>query len=244
MNDHDHSHDHGDDHDHSHGHGHDHGHGHANDQGFKGAIRYLKMAPEMWNSTINDAVLGLVDPKPSEHVLDIGAGMGPGMALAARYGAKVTAVEPTPFMRRVLSFRRMLQSARKRITVADGSAEKLPVPDASIDALWSVNAMHHWIDPQQAAVEIARVLKPGGRVVLVDEDFADPQHPEYERFKDRHASDADSDSDSESSHNHHGFTMVDAEDMGRLLSAAGVGEVQAEKRYIANRPAIVVEAKR
>ncbi len=224
-------------HDHGHGHSHDHGghgHGHENDQGLKGALRYLRMAPKMWNSEINQAVLAIVDAKPSEHVLDIGAGMGPGMALAAKSGASVIAVEPTPFMRRVLSLRRLLQSGRGRITVVDGAAEKLPVPDGSVDALWSVNAMHHWVDPDQASREIARVLKPGGRVVLVDEDFVDPTHPEYERFKDRHGSDEGD------GQNHHGFTMVDAEQMGALLTAAGLTEVLAEKRRIAERPSIAV----
>lgn len=214
-----------------HEHSHNHGHGHENDQGLKGAIRYLRFAPKMWRSEINDAVLAIVDAKPSETVLDIGAGMGAGTVLAAKT-ATVVAVEPTPFLRRVLSLRRLLQSGRGRITVVDGAAEQLPVPDNSIDALWSVNAMHHWVDPAQAAAEIGRVLKPGGRAVLVDEDFADTSHPDYDTFFDPEEPDG----------HHHGFTMVDAEQMDGLLTAAGLAEVTAEKKLIGNRPAITVLA--
>lgn len=85
--------------------------GHANDQGIKGALRYLRLLPQMWRSPINDAVVDLVDPKPGERVVDIGAGMGAGAMRAAATGAHVIAVEPTPFMRRVLNVRRMFSFA-------------------------------------------------------------------------------------------------------------------------------------
>ncbi len=233
----------GHDHGHHHEHGHDseHGHGHHRDQGIKAMLRYLRLAPSMWRSEINDAVLELVDPKPGEQVLDIGAGMGPGTVLAAKAGASVTAVEPTPFMRRVLTARRMLQGGRDRIAVSDGAAEKLPAADGSVDALWSVNAMHHWVDPAIAATEIARVLRPTGRVVLVDEDFADPTHPEYERFKSRHG---EGEGEGHEDQEHHGFTMVDAAEMGELLSNAGLTGVEAEKRTLAGRPVIAVTVAR
>jgi SAM-dependent methyltransferase len=223
----------------------------------------------MWRSEINDAVLALVDAKPTEHVVDIGAGMGAGTAVAANTGANVIAVEPTPFLRRVLSIRRLLLRGRSRVIVVDGAAEHLPLPDESIDAAWSVNAMHHWVDPAQAAQELARVVKPGGRVVLVDEDFLDPTHPEHEQFKDQHGghghghsrhdaghdghghghghdghgdghSDGHSDEHGEDARHHHGFTMVEAEQMGRLLTEAGFAEVTAENRRVSGRPSIAV----
>ncbi len=215
-------------------------------------MRYLRLAPRMWRSEINAAVVDLVAPIAGERVLDIGAGMGPGVVLAAKAGATVTAVEPTPFMRRVLRVRRWFQRARSRITVSDGAAELLPLPDGSIDAAWSVNAMHHWVDPAVAATEIARVLRPGGRVILVDEDFEDPQHPDHERFKARHRAKPgddgiDSDVDtggSESTLNRHGFTTVDAAAMGRLLASAGLVEIEATKRELRDRPVISVTARR
>ncbi|MGI9597499.1 MAG: hypothetical protein ACR2QK_15145, partial [Acidimicrobiales bacterium] len=71
--------------------------------------------------------------------------------------------------------------------------------------------------------------------VLVDEDFCDTDHPDYERFKDRH-----SDEDG----HHHGFTMVEATEMGRLLSSVGLIEIEADKRLLAGRPVIAITARR
>ena len=120
-------------HDHE-GHGHEgHGHGHENDQGLKGALRYLRWAPSMWKSEINTAVIALVAPTEGEQCIDIGAGVGAGAVVAARTGATVMAAEPTPFLRRVLVGRRWLQRHRIVLNVVDGTAESLPVADASID---------------------------------------------------------------------------------------------------------------
>ncbi|MCP5025780.1 MAG: methyltransferase domain-containing protein [Actinomycetia bacterium] len=210
---------------------HEHGHGHAHDQGLSGMLRYLRYAPEMWRSEINDAVVDLVVPQPGERVLDIGAGMGAGTAVAADGGATVVAVEPTPFMRRVLTVRRLARRSRSRIEIEAGAAEQLPAAAASIDAVWAVNTMHHWIDPERGAAEIGRVLRPGGRVVLVDENFTDPDHPDYENFGSRQADDDG---------HHHGFTMVDAAEMGDWLRLVGLVGVEAAERRVAERPSIVV----
>lgn len=232
------AHDHGDhkghhdDGDHGHHHeGHGHGHGHENDQGLAAMVRYLRFAPRMWRSEVNDAVVDIVDPRKGETVVDIGAGMGPAVVRAAAKGALVVAVEPTPFMRRIVSTRRLLSRNRKSITVSDGGAESLPLGDREADAVWAVNTMHHWINPAEGVSEIARVLRPGGRAVLVDEDFADPAHPESQRWQDDHGDD-----------HHHGFSMVDATEFGTLMSGAGLTNVVAEQRQVAGRPVIAVLA--
>lgn len=232
-------------------HGHQHGHGHANDQGMAAIARYLRHAPRMWRSEINDAVVDLVAPVPGERVVDVGAGMGPGAVRAAATGAEVIAVEPTPFMRRILTVRRWFQRHRRNITVLAGAAERLPVADRSVDALWAVNTMHHWVDVGRGVEEIGRVLRPGGRIVLVDEDFDDPRHPEFERFRDRHdhhggASDDDHDDrdhdDSGGGRQHHGFTMVEAAQMAEAFTAAGLVAIEAENRLLIGRPVIAVTA--
>lgn len=221
----------GDDHE-QHGHEHhphDH-HGHERDQGLRGALRYLRWFPQMWRSEVNDAVVALVDPKPAERVVDIGAGMGPGTIRAAAAGAHVTAVEPTPFMRRILGLRRLASKHRARIDVVEGTAEHLPADDRSADAIWAVNTMHHWTDLAQGVAEIARVVRPGGRILLVDEAFNDPAHPDFERFGAQHGDDD------------HGFTMVEADQVVDLLQSAGLVGVVAVDREIAGRPVIGVEA--
>ncbi len=216
---------------HDHDHHNDHGHGHHHDQGLKGAVRYLRHGRRMWNSEINNAVIELADPKPGERALDIGAGMGPGAALAAKRGADVVAVEPTPFLRKVLAVRSRLPGSDGRIDVSDGSAERLPAADDSIDVLWAVNSMHHWVDPDVAVVEIVRVLKADGRLVLVDENFTDPDHPDYETFGgEGHGPE------------HHGFTMVDVEKLGERLTDLGMVDVVAGQRMLGARPVFAITA--
>ena len=183
----------------------------------------------MWRSPVNDAVVALVAPRKGETVIDIGAGMGAGAIPVAAAGARVVAVEPTPFMRVTLRARRLSQRTRKRIDVADGAAESLPVADHSADAVFAVNTMHHWVDADVAVVEIARVLAPGGRVVLVDEDFDDPAHPEHERF-------------SAEGHSHP-FTMATAEVMGERLRSVGLTDIDTGLDRIAGRPVIAVTAR-
>lgn len=216
-------------HDHQHG---DHGHGNPRDKELKSILRYIKIAPRMWSSEVNDAVVDLVDPQRGETVIDIGAGMGPGVMRAAARGASVMALDPTPFMRTVMSGRRRLSRHRKSIRVVDGAAEVLPVGDHQVDAMWSVNTMHHWNSVPDGAAEIARALAPGGRIVLVDEDFSDPRHPNSEEWHKRHGEDS-----------HHGFSMVDAADMGTLMTNAGLVDVVSEQRDLARRPVIAVTAR-
>jgi SAM-dependent methyltransferase len=206
-------------------------HGHENDQGMKGALRYLRWLPQMWRSPINDAVVDMIDPQAGERVVDIGAGMGAGALRAAGSGAHVVAVEPTPFMRRLLGARRLCSRRRGNVEVAEGTAERLPIGDRTVDAIWAVNTMHHWGDVEHGAAEIARVLKPEGRVLLVDEVFTDPTHPDHEHFGADHGPE------------HHGFTMVEADEMGGLLRTAGLIDVDASNAPIAGRPVIRVSAR-
>ncbi|NNE11511.1 MAG: methyltransferase domain-containing protein [Ilumatobacter sp.] len=208
---------------------HEHHHGHANDQGLKGALRYLRWLPQMWRSEINDAVVAEAQIRPGERVVDIGAGLGAGATRAAATGAHVIAVEPTPFMRRILRARQVVGRHRD-LEVVDGTAERMPVADHSVDVVVAVNTMHHWVDVDRGVAEVARVLRAGGRVLLVDEDFDDPTHPEHERFSSEH--DAD----------HHGFTMVDAAGMRERMQAVGLQNVDAANVRLADRPVIRVSA--
>ncbi|KDN80824.1 class I SAM-dependent methyltransferase [Kitasatospora cheerisanensis] len=101
------------------------------------------------------AVRWALEAAPGPRVLDLGAGTGKltGCLLAA--GVEVVAVEPDPAMLGAL--RRELPEVR----ALAGSAEAIPLPDGSVDAVVSGNAMH-WFDMDAAGPEIARVLAPGG----------------------------------------------------------------------------------
>lgn len=94
-------------------------------------------------------------PRGALHVLDLGAGTGKLGAGVLALGHRVTAVEPDARMRAELG-RRV-----PGITALAGGAERIPLPDASVDAV-VVGQAFHWFDQQRALPEIARVLRPGG----------------------------------------------------------------------------------
>jgi SAM-dependent methyltransferase len=119
-----------------------------------------------------DAVRWAVEPvrlREPLRVLDLGAGTGKLTATLVRLGAEVTAVEPDPEM--LAELQRSLAS----VQALRGSAEDIPLPDASMDAVLVGQAMH-WFDLNRAIPEIARVLVPGGVLAglwNVDDDEVD-----------------------------------------------------------------------
>jgi SAM-dependent methyltransferase len=100
-------------------------------------------------------VLDWLLPDGARDVVDIGAGTGALTRLLTERVANVTAVEPDDRMRQVLT--REVPGA----TALAGHAEELPLADGSQDAVLSSSAWH-WVDPERAVPEAARVLRPGG----------------------------------------------------------------------------------
>jgi SAM-dependent methyltransferase len=92
---------------------------------------------------------------PGSRVLDLGAGTGKLTATLSSLGAEVIAVEPDPAM--LTELRRALPT----VHALPGTAEAVPLPDASVDAVLAGNAMHCF-DMNVAGPEIGRVLKPNG----------------------------------------------------------------------------------
>jgi len=113
---------------------------------------------------------------PGEHTLvaDVGAGTGLLTRMLLDAGYAVVAVEPNAEMRHAAD---ALLAGRPRYRSADGSAEQLPVPDASLDLVTAAQAFH-WFDVECARAECLRALKPHGQVALVWNDRAagDPLH--------------------------------------------------------------------
>jgi SAM-dependent methyltransferase len=89
-------------------------------------------------------------------VLDLAAGTGKLTRSLLPTGARVVAVEPVAEMRARLG-------ALEGVEVLDGTAEAIPLPDASVDVV-TVGQAFHWFDAPAACAEIARVLRPGGGV--------------------------------------------------------------------------------
>ncbi len=94
------------------------------------------------------------------HVADLAAGTGKLTAGLLALGLEVTAVEPDPGMLAQLS------AAFPTVRALAGTAERIPLPDASVDAV-AVGQAFHWFDREAALAEIARVLRPGGALAAL-----------------------------------------------------------------------------
>jgi len=115
-----------------------------------------------------EAVRWLAGDEPRD-VVDLGAGTGKLTRALVALGHRVTAVEPLDEMRTELVA--VLPAARALV----GAAEAIPLPNASADVVTCAQAFH-WFDHAIALPEIARVLRPGGRLALVwnSRDDRDP----------------------------------------------------------------------
>ena len=104
-------------------------------------------------------------PKPTGSLGDLGCGTGETSATLAPFVQHVIAVDASA---------PMLQAARKRLQPFDnvdlrrGELEALPIDDARLDVATLMLVLHHVAEPLRALAEVARVLKPGGRLIVVD----------------------------------------------------------------------------
>src|SRR5439155_1856855 len=101
----------------------------------------------------------MVEGVDGESVLDLAGGTGKLTALLVEHFPQVIAVEPLARMRAVLE--RNVPGAES----LPGSAERIPLDDRSVDAVFVAEAFH-WFDSADAVREMARVLRPGGTVVV------------------------------------------------------------------------------
>lgn len=123
------------------------------------AEAYERTRPEHAREAIDAVVAALVLP-PTATVVDLAAGTGKLTRSLIPRAGRVIAVEPSPVMRAEL--RRQVPAAN----ILEGSAEAIPLEDASLDAVF-VGQAFHWFRAAEALEEIARVLGPGGGLALL-----------------------------------------------------------------------------
>ncbi|RAU23608.1 hypothetical protein CU669_00430 [Paramagnetospirillum kuznetsovii] len=99
-------------------------------------------------------------------VLEIGPGAGGHSALFAKHGARMTSVDLTNARARATEAKFRLMGA-EGCHALQGDAENLPFADDSFDIVYSNGVLHHTADTEKAFAEVYRVLKPGGKAVIL-----------------------------------------------------------------------------
>jgi SAM-dependent methyltransferase len=119
--------------------------------------------------------------KRTDHLLDVGSGDGFWTARFAKHCAKVTGLEPDE---RMLALAQTLYH-RPSVEYVHGSAESIAYPDRTFDKVVSVSCLEHFEDPLQGLREMARVLKPGGRLAISVDSLLPENSPSS--FREWHA---------------------------------------------------------
>ncbi|MFE9692341.1 methyltransferase domain-containing protein [Micromonospora sp. NPDC005806] len=128
---------------------------------------------------LRDRSYDLLDLSPGASVVDVGCGTGRAVAELDQRGAAAIGVDPDELM--IATARRRWPGAGFRT----GSAESLPLPDHAVSGYRADKVLHVVPDPAAALAEAHRVLSPGGRIVLVGQDWdalmIDSSHPDLTR---------------------------------------------------------------
>jgi avermectin B 5-O-methyltransferase len=105
--------------------------------------------------------------KPKERVLDAGCGEGrASLRLAEKFGVNVTGIDVVPEALAIAKKRAAATNAA--VDYIEGDYNHLPFPDKTFDLVFALETFTHSPDPRKTLREFWRVLKPGGRVVILD----------------------------------------------------------------------------
>ncbi|MFG2651388.1 SAM-dependent methyltransferase [Streptomyces sp. NPDC048436] len=160
---------------------------------------------------MTEQVIRRLDPRPGQHVLDVGCGIGsPALQLARDHQVTIKGIS--------ISSRQVAlanERAREAIGLAGSvsfetvDAMSLPYPDGTFDRVMSLESMMHMPDKLRALKEITRVLRPGGRLALAD--IAQPSLP-----------DDGGDGQPKAETSDETYSMVKIDEYGALLREAGL----------------------
>lgn len=150
------------------------------------------------NPKSNLLAVDLADPAPDHVTLDVGCGTGAAVRAAAAVVRRAAGVDNSVAMLRIAE-RRSRGVTNVEFHVA--SAESLPFPEVMVDRVWTVHAFHHWSDQSVGMAEALRVLRPGGRLLVVERR----------------------------NRGQHGLTVGEADMLGERLVAAGFTAAEVEQ---------------
>jgi SAM-dependent methyltransferase len=129
---------------------------------------------------LHDWAIETAGVQPGENVVDLGSGTGTmslhlaslvvPLASAGLPTGQVIGVEPNPHLRAV-AVSRARAAGVSNVSFVEGFAGVLPFDDSTIAFVWCERVLQHLADPQSAINDIARVLRPGGRAILLDSDY-------------------------------------------------------------------------
>ena len=179
----------------------------------------------------DDRIVALLALQGDERVVDAGCGSGfHSLMLAERLPqGKVLAVDVSTEMLDRLRSNAAARGLSERIEVLHADGLALPMADGSADRAVSVAVWHHLDDPQGAAAELARVLRPGGRAVEVDLEIAGGAKAVegHEAQADGHGAHAHGHGAHAHGHGAHAVAFG-PEDMRCILGKAGLVSVEVE----------------
>ncbi|MBO0889164.1 class I SAM-dependent methyltransferase [Candidatus Bathyarchaeota archaeon] len=172
---------------------------------------YFEQVSSQWDSLrqgfygdeVRETVLAAARILPEHTVLDVGAGTGFLTEGAARKARRVIALD---FSESMLAKARSKLGGNVEFKI--GNAERIPLPDESVDSVIGNMILHHCPNPEAAVKEMTRVLVPGGRLVL-----ADLQDHNVESLRKEHAD---------------LWLGFKVEDVNAFLSKAGLEDVRVE----------------
>lgn len=120
-----------------------------------------RYAQEMSRRPLHAGIGEWLAPGNDAHVLELGCGPGKYVAMLSALGFRVTGVDPLEF-----PTWRLLREHLQATLEPNVHAEHLPFPDNHFDHAVCLGALLYFREPQQALLEMRRVVKPGGRVVV------------------------------------------------------------------------------
>jgi len=131
------------------------------------AKQWDEMREDLFSQRIRDKAFSKAKLRSGQRAADIGAGTGFITEGLVRKGLEVVAIDQSELMLEVM---RKKFHKFNRIFYRVGIAEELPIANNSVNYCFANMCLHHVDSPEKAIKEMARVIKPGGRVIITDLD--------------------------------------------------------------------------